>query len=118
VNNNVAGVAEGTIFGLPEGVISRIRDVLASEPGVVRCLVFGSRARQCHQNSSDIDIAVEGPTLSAAKISRLDVALDDLSLPWKIDLVHIDTLTDAGLRRAIEAHGCELLNRQQASRPI
>lgn len=73
-------------FGLSPETLTRLGGVFASQPGVDRVLIYGSRAKGNHRPGSDIDLGLEGAGLSHTDLLRIDAALDDLNLPYKIDL--------------------------------
>ena len=80
-------------FGLPTVAITALRSVLSQFPQIKRALVYGSRAKGNYRSGSDIDLTLDGPTLTFTDLMRIETALDDLMLPWKIDLSllsHID----------------------------
>lgn len=84
-------------FGIPPDALERIRAVLAGYDAVQSASIYGSRARDTARNSSDIDIALEGPALSQRHLASIANALDDLLLPWKIDLCLVSELEDEAL---------------------
>nr|WP_286206611.1 nucleotidyltransferase domain-containing protein [Thauera linaloolentis] len=47
---------------------------------------YGSRAKGTHRPGSDIDICLVAPTLALPDLLRLDMEIDELLLPWQIDL--------------------------------
>ncbi|MCP9911303.1 nucleotidyltransferase domain-containing protein [Cyanobium sp. BA20m-p-22] len=49
--------------------------------------LFGSRAMDRHGPGSDIDLCLEGPALNHSDRLALMAAVDDLLLPWRVDLV-------------------------------
>ena len=73
-------------FGLPADAIAALRRVLSQYPQIKRALVYGSRAKGNYSSGSDIDLTLEGPELTFSSLIRIETALDDLMLPWKIDL--------------------------------
>ena len=80
-------------FGLSPRALGLLRGLFASYPEVHKAIVYGSRAMGNYRNGSDIDITLEGPELTFTDLMRLETALDDLLLPWEIDLSllsHID----------------------------
>ncbi|MCC7516898.1 MAG: nucleotidyltransferase domain-containing protein [Pseudomonadales bacterium] len=85
-----------------------MRATLAQEPAIDRALLYGSRARGTAQATSDIDIALDGNTLTLADKARIELALDDLLLPWKIDLCLMHQLTDPDLLANIRQDGLVL----------
>jgi predicted nucleotidyltransferase len=78
--------AEAAIPGLPEEASSRILALLRAEPAVHEVWLFGSRAMGRHRPGSDIDLTLVAPHLTHNDRLRLMAALDDLLLPWSIDL--------------------------------
>ena len=78
--------AMATIPGLPPDASARILAVLRSEPAVREVWLYGSRAMGRHRPGSDIDLTLVAPGLSHDDHLRLLVALDDLLLPWSLDL--------------------------------
>ena len=59
---------------------------LHAEPAVEEVWLYGSRAMGRHHAGSDIDLTLVAPGLSHQGRLRLMGALDDLLLPWSIDL--------------------------------
>jgi predicted nucleotidyltransferase len=82
-----ADASDLAIPGIPEDARKRLLSVLSAAPNLQAVWLFGSRAMGRYQPGSDIDICLEGPRLSHADRLRLMVAVDDLLLPWKVDLV-------------------------------
>ena len=78
--------------GLSPETWSRIRKVLADAPEVVQAVLYGSRSLGAHHAASDIDLTLKGPALSHTRLNEIDVQLDDLLLPWKMDLSCFDQL--------------------------
>ncbi len=100
------GSTEAT--GLPEAAITAIRQVLASHPEVEAAILYGSRALGRHRPASDIDLTLTGPAISAAALVRIDADLDDLLLPWMIDLSWLASIHHPALLAHIERAGVEL----------
>lgn len=80
-------------FGLSARALKLLRDLFATQPEIHRVIVYGSRAKGNFRPGSDIDITLDAPDLSFHAYQRLCTAVDDLNLPWDIDLSlisHID----------------------------
>lgn len=92
-------------FGLEEIVIEKIATVLACCPQVDEALIFGSRARGNYLPSSDIDIALKGRCLDISLVNRITLELDDLLLPWKIDLLSYPQIQNPDLIDQIHRNG-------------
>ena len=92
-------------FGLSEKQVTLIVDILRKE-GVAKSVIFGSRAKGNFRHNSDIDIAVWGNDLNIGKI--LD-ELDELPMPYKIDVVDYHRISSAELREHIDRVGVMIL---------
>jgi uncharacterized protein len=79
------GVA-ARIPGIPEQDQRKLLQLLAAQPALQTIWLFGSRAMGRHQRGSDIDLCLEAPGLSHRDRMRLMAAVDDLLLPWQVDL--------------------------------
>lgn len=73
-------------YGLKEHTIQAIRGVLAAHPQVEQAILYGSRAKGSYRNGSDIDLVLLGPDLDLTTQFKIETELDDLLLPYKIDL--------------------------------
>ena len=100
--------------GLPDAVIAAILQVLASHPEVEAATLYGSRALGRHRPASDIDLTLIGPAISAATLAHIDAELDDLLLPWMIDLSCLASIDHPALLAHIERVGVELYRRLDA----
>jgi predicted nucleotidyltransferase len=100
--------------GLPASAIAAIQQVLARHPEVETAILYGSRALGRHSPASDIDVTLIGPAISAATLARIDAALDDLLLPWMIDLSCLSAIRHPDLLAHIERAGMELYRRPVA----
>ncbi|MEB3308530.1 MAG: nucleotidyltransferase domain-containing protein [Cyanobacteriota bacterium] len=85
---------ESSIPGLPAAAAARLLAVLSAEPAVQEVWLYGSRAMGRHRHGSDIDLALVAPALHHSDRLRLMEALDELLLPWSIDLALHHELPD------------------------
>ena len=73
-------------FGLPSHVIDRLKALFAKYPDIQQVTLYGSRAKGNYRHNSDIDLLLTAPTLSWRRFNNLELEIDDLLLPWKVDL--------------------------------
>lgn len=73
-------------FGLPQDTINKISEVFGLHPEVSKVILYGSRAKGTYKNSSDIDLTVVGDDISLSILNTISWQLDDLLLPYTIDL--------------------------------
>ncbi|MDD5297348.1 MAG: nucleotidyltransferase domain-containing protein [Rhodocyclaceae bacterium] len=80
-------------WGLKPAVVEQMGKVFRGHPGILRVILYGSRAKGTFQPGSDIDLTVEGD-LSLAELLHLEGELDDLLLPYQIDLSLLRQIDD------------------------
>ncbi len=97
-----------TQYGLEESDIRDIVSVLKENSKVQQIILFGSRAKNTHENGSDIDIALKGDDLNTNDIIRFSVELDELDLPYKFDLVIYERIEEKALKEDINRVGVVL----------
>jgi len=73
-------------FGLKPDTIARINGVLLAHPEVEQAMLYGSRAKGNYRAGSDIDLCLKGETITLTQLMKIENELDDLLLPYKIDL--------------------------------
>jgi predicted nucleotidyltransferase len=88
-------------YGLPLAGIVRIQEVLARFPEVDKAVLYGSRAMGNYQTGSDIDLALYGDKLTLQQLGLIASELDDLLLPYMIDLSIFAMLDNIALREHI-----------------
>lgn len=74
------------IPGLSASASQRLLAVLAAEPALRQVWLYGSRAMGTQRSGSDIDLTLVGETLEHRHLLQLLSAIDELLLPWSVDL--------------------------------
>ncbi|MFO7629206.1 MAG: nucleotidyltransferase domain-containing protein [Prochlorococcaceae cyanobacterium] len=74
------------IPGIPLEAQKRLEQLFDAQPRLEAVWLYGSRAMGRHQPGSDIDLCLEGAMLTHLDQLRLMAALDDLLLPWAVDV--------------------------------
>ncbi|MEI6521123.1 MAG: nucleotidyltransferase domain-containing protein [bacterium] len=92
-------------YGLPDMTIDKIKTVLTNFPDVEKAILYGSRAKGNYKNGSDIDLTIIGNALTLKTIYKIENALDDLLLPYKIDLSIYENITNPALTDHINRVG-------------
>lgn len=92
-------------FGLNDTIIERIQKVFEGNSKVDEVIVFGSRAKGNYRPDSDIDFALKGRDISFDDILTLSGKLDELNLPYKIDLVDYVNIKEKDLVEHIDRVG-------------
>ena len=73
-------------FGLKEATIEKIITVFSQYPNIQKVLLYGSRAKENYRNGSDIDLTLIGENISYGQLSKIDIQIDDLLLPYCFDI--------------------------------
>jgi predicted nucleotidyltransferase len=97
--------------GLKDKYRRAIIEILSANPHVERAALFGSRAMETFTTTSDVDIALYGDELTLTDQARLIEAIDELSIPQRVDLLLHKTIKNKNLLRHIETHGVEWYRR-------
>jgi predicted nucleotidyltransferase len=97
--------------GLNDKTRHAILEVLNQHPKIERTLLFGSRAMGTFTHTSDIDLALYGE-LTLRDQARIVSEMEQLSIPYKVDLVRMKTVTSQELLDHIKQHGKPLESEQ------
>lgn len=100
-------------FGLTQAQIDAILSVLRRHAKISRAIVYGSRAKGNYRSGSDIDLTLQGEGLSLTDLLCVSNELDDLLLPYNIDLSLFESLQEPALLVHIARVGVELFSRSQ-----
>jgi uncharacterized protein len=105
-------------FGLKEETIQKICLVLAHYPPVEKAVLYGSRAKGNYKNGSDIDLTLYGGAdLTLRVLYRLSDELDDLLLPYTIDLSIFSQISDPDVIEHIQRVGVTFYEKTAHSEP-
>jgi len=74
------------IYGLKQSVVNKIQQVLSDHSDVQKAILYGSRAMGSYKPGSDIDLILEGTALTLKQLNNIENELDDLLLPYELDL--------------------------------
>ena len=98
-------------FGLKRDVIDAMAKVFAAYPEVEQVILYGSRAKGNFKPGSDIDLCLVGSDLTLPSLLKIDTDLDDLLLPYKIDLAIRDHIDNPQLLAHIQRAGVSFYRR-------
>ena len=91
-------------YGLRQTDIEKIQSVLKKFPKIQSAILYGSRALGNYHTGSDIDLTLKGE-ISISQMLKLEYELDDLLLPYKIDLSIFNTISNPDMIDHIERVG-------------
>ncbi|MEI8402869.1 MAG: nucleotidyltransferase domain-containing protein, partial [Alcaligenaceae bacterium] len=73
-----------------------------------KVVLYGSRALGTHKPGSDIDLALFGKNVTPDLTASIAILIDDLLLPYTLDLTAYDLIDNLALREHIDRVGIEL----------
>ena len=102
-------------YGLQQSVVQKICAVLNRYPQVEKAILYGSRAKGNYKNGSDIDLTLHGgEDLTLNTIYKILSDLDDLLLPYTIDLSIFNTIGDPDVIEHIQRVGVTFYDKGEA----
>ncbi|MDO8465465.1 MAG: nucleotidyltransferase domain-containing protein [Gallionella sp.] len=85
--------AQSVGLGLMPEAVAKINAVFSAYPQINQVILYGSRAKGTQRNGSDVDLTILGEDITLAQLLKIENDLDELLLPYRIDLSlyhHID----------------------------
>jgi len=98
-------------YGLDPKLVERLVALAQQSAKVNRLLLYGSRARGDYTNRSDIDLALDAPTMDIMDFADYLVALNNLPCLFKIDLLRLQDLQNPALHEQIAKDAITLFSR-------
>ena len=74
------------MYGLKDIDIEKIKSIFAKFAKIEKAILYGSRAKGNYRDNSDIDLTIVGKNIGLSKLFKIETELDDILLPYKIDL--------------------------------
>jgi predicted nucleotidyltransferase len=103
-------------YGLKNSTIQKIRDVFARYPQVEKAVLYGSRAKGNYKNGSDIDLTLRGGAdLTLKVLYKIMDEIDDLLLPYTIDLSIYEHISDPDVIEHIQRVGVAFYERKSGT---
>lgn len=106
-------MTEALPFGLPVHAVEALRG------GVFRCWsqvesawLYGSWAKGNYRTGSDIDLTIEGEGVSLAQLLAIENQIDELLLPWSVDLSLKEGIDNPALLEHIRRVGVRFHSRE------
>lgn len=86
-------------------MVEKIRAVFRGVSVVEQVIIYGSRAKGNHRPASDIDLTIKGSTATWHDLQVIEQKIDDLFLPYKVDLSLFEHIDNEKLIDHIERAG-------------
>lgn len=101
------------LYGLPGDVVEQLCGVFRQYPQIETVILYGSRAKGGYRLGSDIDLTIEGQGLDLSLLLAVEEEIDDLLLPWMVDLSLFDQIDNVSLVEHIRRLGKPFFTRSQ-----
>ncbi|MDF7825407.1 nucleotidyltransferase domain-containing protein [Pontiellaceae bacterium B12227] len=85
------------IPGLLEEEMRKLHGIVSSHEDIDEVVLYGSRAKGDFRPGSDIDLTLKGEGLSLNVLTDLLAGIDDLLLPYTVDLSIFDDIDNLDL---------------------
>ena len=95
-------------FGIPNNDLNAILSVITKFEKIEKVVLFGSRAKGNYKKGSDIDLALFSKKLSFKELLKIKVDVNNLPLPYIIDILHFQQITNFELKEHIDRIGIVL----------
>jgi len=103
-------------YGLQSSTIHKICAVLAEFSQVEKAVLYGSRAKGNYRNGSDIDLTLcGGANLTLKVLYKVMDELDDLLLPYTIDLSLFQDISDPDVIEHIRRVGVTFYEKKDSA---
>lgn len=96
------------LFGLSVATLDKLNSVFARHDAIDAVLIYGSRAKGNYRPGSDIDLTIKGSEIPFAEFMQIKDQIDDLMLPYTLDLSQYRQLENADLIAHIDRVGVEI----------
>ncbi len=88
--------------GLSPQITESIKAEIKRFPEVRAAYLFGSRARGDFKDQSDIDIAIDAPTMTASHFAQLWNAIDALPIAFPLDCVWLQAMPASPFKSMVQ----------------
>lgn len=102
------------ICGLSEQTQSKLISLFQTYSNIKKVILYGSRAKGNFRPGSDIDLTVDAPNMNLSEILRVENSIDDLLLPYKVDLSLLHQIDNEALIEHIKRVGIVFYERYKS----
>ena len=93
------------LYGLDYSTRQKIKQVLGRHHDIDEVIIYGSRAMGNYRPGSDIDISLKGENLTLHELNQIVQELDELDLPYQMDVSIYHQIDNAELVEHIDRVG-------------
>ena len=97
-------------FGLSLETINLLKSIFFKYPQIENVLIYGSRAKGNFKEGSDIDLVIKGALLTTTDLLKIENDIEELMLPYKVDLALFHQIENVELVEHINRVGIQIFN--------
>ena len=95
-------------YGLSHDTIKLLNEIFSNYSQITEVLIYGSRAKGNFSDGSDIDLTLKGNDIDFTTLQQLGNSIDNLLLPWLVDLSIFSSIKNKDLIEHINRIGKSL----------
>ncbi|MEK6704956.1 MAG: nucleotidyltransferase domain-containing protein [Bdellovibrionota bacterium] len=99
---------ESKTGGLSQSVVDSLKAVFSRHPNIKKIILYGSRAKGNYKPGSDVDLTLVAPKMALTELLKIENEIDELLLPYKVDLSLFHKIENSDLIDHIQRVGVEL----------
>lgn len=100
-------------FGISRDVLDKIKKLFLEYKEIEKVALIGSRAKGNYQKGSDIDLVIWGSKLNFSDYLKLISDLEELDIPYKVDVIKYDLIGNDNIKEHIQRVGKQLYVKNQ-----
>jgi len=93
------------LLGLSPPTLDKLCAVFQKHEAIESVFIYGSRAKGNYRVGSDIDLTIKGDVMPFIELMRIEDEIDDLYLPYMVDLSQYKQLKNIDLIEHIDRVG-------------
>ncbi len=94
-------------FGIPAIYVEKIRSIFSRHNLIEKVIIYGSRAKGNYKAGSDIDLTLVAPEMDLSELLMIEHEIDDLLLPYKLDISLLHKIDNSSLIEHINRVGLD-----------
>jgi len=93
------------MYGLNQETIESLNEIFSKHNKISKVVLYGSRAKGNYKNGSDIDLTLFGDDINLKLLHKIELEIDNLLLPYKVDLSIYNDMNNEDLKEHISRVG-------------
>jgi len=104
----MSSVGSNLFLGLPQPTLDKLCSVFKKHATIDSVVIYGSRAKGNYKAGSDIDLTIKGGQIPFLELMKIEDEIDDLYLPYMVDISLYKQLKNIDLIKHIDRVGVSI----------